>query len=60
MLRKRLIELAVAQGFDEDEVRAAVVDRIGRSLDELTTAELGPLVEAAAAKLRQIRQGQTA
>ncbi len=59
-LRKRLMELAVAQGFDEDGVRAAVVDRMGKSLDDLTVAELGPLVEAAAKKLQETRQAQSA
>ena len=59
-LRKRLIEIAVEQGFDEDGVRTAVVDRMGKSIDDLTAAELGPLVEAAANKLRQMQQGQAA
>ena len=40
-LRKRLIEIAVEQGFDEDGVRTAVVDRMGKSIDDLTAAELG-------------------
>ena len=59
-LRKRLIEIAVEQGFDEDGVRTAVVDRMGKSIDDLTAAELGPLVEAAANKLRQMQQAQAA
>ncbi len=59
-LRKQLIEIAVEQGFDEDGVRTAVVDRMGKSIDDLTVAELGPLVEAAANKLNQMRQGQAA
>ena len=59
-LRKRLIEIAVEQGFDEDGVRTAVVDRMGKSIDDLTAAELGPLVEAAANKLNQMRQAQAA
>ena len=58
-LRKRLIEIAVEQGFDEDGVRTAVVDRMGKSIDDLTAAELGPLVEAATNKLRQMQQGQS-
>ena len=58
-LRKRLIEIAVEQGFDEDGVRTAVVDRMGKSIDDLTAAELGPLVEAAANKLRQMQQAQS-
>ena len=52
-LRKRLVELGGEPGFDEDQMRTAVMDRLGRSLDDLTAVELGPLVEAAAAKLRQ-------
>ena len=59
-LRKQLIEIAVKQGFDEDGVRTAVVDRMGKSIDDLTAAELGPLVEAAANKLNQMRQAQAA
>ena len=59
-LRKRLIEIAGEQGLDEDRVRSAVVDRLGKSLDDLTAAELGPLVEAAANKLNQMRQAQVA
>ena len=59
-LRKRLIEIAAEQGLDEDQVRTAVVDRTGKSLDDLTAAELGPLVEAAANKLREMQQAQAA
>ena len=58
-LRKRLIEIAAEQGLDEDQVRSAVTDRTGKSLDDLTAAELGPLVEAAANKLRQMQQAQS-
>ena len=59
-LRKRLIEIAAEQGLDEDKVRTAVTDRTGKSIDELDAAELGPLVEAAANKLRQMQQAQAA
>ena len=59
-LRKRLIEIAAGQGLDEDQVRTAVVNRTGKSLEDLTAAELGPLVEAAAAKLREMQQAQAA
>ncbi len=55
-LRKRLIEIAAEQGLDEDQVRTAVVDRTGKGIDDLDAAELGPLVEAAANKLRQMQQ----
>ena len=57
-LRKRLFEIAAEQGLDEDQVRTAVVDRTGKSIDDLTADELGPLVEAAANKLRQMKQEQ--
>ena len=55
-LRKRLIEIAAEQGLDENQVRTAVVDRTGKGIDDLSAAELGPLVEAAANKLRQMQQ----
>ena len=58
-LRKRLIEIAAEQGLDEDQVRSAVTDRTGKSLDDLDGTELGPLVEAAANKLRQMQQAQS-
>ena len=57
-LRKRLFEIASEQGLEEDQVRSAVVDRTGKSIDDLTAEELGPLVEAAANKLRQMKQEQ--
>ena len=57
-LRKRLVHLGVEQGFDEDQVRDAVVDRTGKSLEELTAAELTPLVESATGRLHQLRQPQ--
>ena len=60
MLRRRLIEIAAEQGLDEDQVRTAVVDRTGKSIDDLTADELGPLVEAAANKLREMKQAQAA
>lgn len=59
-LRKRLIEIAAEQGFDEDGVRTAVVERTGKSIDDLTVDELGPLVEAAANKLREMKRAQAA
>ena len=59
-LRKRLMELAVEQGFDEPKVRAAVRRQTGKDLDDLTAEDLGPLVEAAANKLRQMKQAQAA
>ena len=59
-MRKRLVELAAAQGFDEDQLGAAVVNQMGKSIDDLTADELGSLVEAAANKLNQMRQAQAA
>ena len=59
-LRKRLFEIAADQGLNEDQVRSAVVDRTGKSIDDLEAADLGPLVEAAANKLRQMKQAQAA
>ena len=59
-LRKRLIELAGEQGFDEAKVRAAVKRQMGKDLDDLTAAEIGlTLVQSAADKLRE-KQAQTA
>ena len=57
-LRKRVFEIAAEQGFDQDGVRTAVVERTGKSVDDLTAAELRPLVEAAANKLNQMNQEQ--
>ena len=51
-LRRRLMELAGEQGFDEAKVRAAVQRQTGKDLDDLTADEIGTLVEAAANKLR--------
>lgn len=56
MLRKRLMELGTAQGFNEEQVREAVSARTGRDLDKLTAADLAPLVKAAASKLNQMRR----
>ena len=59
-LRKRLMELCAKQGFDEAQVQAAVQRQTGKSTDDLTTDELGSLIEAAANKLNQMRQAQAA
>ena len=56
MLRNRLFELGAAQGFDEDGVRTAVEDKLGKRIDDLTAAELAPLVEGAANKVRQMKR----
>ena len=52
-LRTTLVRLGVMQGFGEDQVRAAVRAKTGRDLDEVTAAELAPLIEGAAGKLGQ-------
>ena len=58
-LRKRLMELAGEQGFDEAKVRAAVKRQMGKELDDLTADELRKLVESADEKLRE-KQAQAA
>ena len=58
--RKRLVELGAEQGFDEDQVRSAVMDRLGKNLDDLTAAELTPLVESATRKAHLAQQQQAA
>ena len=55
-LRAQLIDLSEQQGFSEEQVRAAVLRKAGRDLDELTVADLTPLIASAADKLQQ-RQG---
>ena len=59
-LRKRLVELGAEQGFDENQVRSAVAERLGKSLDDLTAKEVMPLVESATQKLHRIQQAQAA
>ena len=59
-LRQRLVELGIEQGFDEDQVRDAVTERLGKNLDDLTAAELTPLVESATRKAYQAQQAQAA
>ena len=56
MLRRRLLELGAAQGFNEQQVQEAVKARTGMDLDALEAAELAPLVKAAANKLNKMRQ----
>ena len=59
-LRRRLVELGVEQGFDEEQVRSAVTERLGKSLDDLTAQELTPLVESATRKAYLAQQPQAA
>ena len=59
-LRKRLMELCVKQGFDDEQVQTAIQRQTGKEIDDLTVDELGSLIEAAANKLNQMRQAQAA
>ncbi len=52
-LRQSLLDLGAAQGFDEKQVRTAVHAKAGKDMDELSSLELSPLVQGAAAKLRR-------
>ena len=52
-LRAQLIDLSAQQGFSEEQVRAAVLRKTGRDLDELSVDDLTPLIASAAAKLQQ-------
>ena len=46
-LRSRLVELGVQQGFDEQQVRAAVRKQTNRDLEDLPAPELNSLVQRA-------------
>ena len=59
-LSKRLMELCSKQGFDEEQIQAAVQRETGKSIDDLTADEFGSLIEAAANKLNQMQQAQAA
>ena len=54
-LRGQLIALSLEQGFTEEQVRAAVQTKTGRSLDELGPDELNPLIASAADKLERMQ-----
>ena len=58
VLRGQLIELSAQQGFSEQQLRAAVETKTGRSLDELGPAELNPLIASAAEKLERRRAAE--
>ncbi len=55
-LRAQLVDLSEQQGFSEEQVRAAVLRKTGRDLNELGVDALTPLIASAAEKLQQ-RQG---
>ncbi len=57
-LRKELSEIASEMGLDDDRLRAQVVNKTGKSIDDLTADELKELVEAADKRLQQVKQGQ--
>ncbi len=57
-LRAQLIELSAQQGFSEEQVRAAVEAKTGRSLDQLGPDEINPLIASAAEKLEQRQQSE--
>ena len=59
-LRKRLFEITAERGFDEDTVRAEVLRRTDKNIDDLDASELGGLVKAASDKLREMKQAQAA
>ena len=52
-LRAQLIDLSEQQGFSEEQVRAAVLRKVGCNLDELGVDELTPLIASAVEKLQQ-------
>ena len=56
-LRGRLIALGAEQGFGEDQVREAVRKQTGRDLDDLPARDLKPLVEGAARKVNESKEG---
>ncbi len=56
-LRGRLIALGAEQGFDEERVREAVRKQTGKDLDDLPARDLKPLVENAARKVNEAKEG---
>ena len=54
-LRKRVLELGREQGFEDEQVTAAVRARTGRGIDELNAGELKALAASAEKKLRETR-----
>ncbi len=57
-LRGRLIALGAEQGFGEDQVREAVKKQTGKELDDLPARDLKPLVEGAARKVNEAKNGE--
>ncbi len=52
-LRAQLLDLSEQQGFSEEQVRAAVLRKTGRDLNELGVDDLTPLIDSAVEKLQQ-------
>ena len=57
-LRRTLVDLGVAQGYDEAQMRAAVRTKTGKNLDDLSVSELTHLIEGAARKVQQAQRAQ--
>ena len=57
-LRRTLVDLGLAQGFTEGQMRAAVRSKTGKDLDVLPVSELTRLVEGAARKVQQAGEAQ--
>ena len=57
-LRKRVLELGREQGFEDEQVAAAVRARTGRGIDELNAGELKALAVSAEKKLREARESE--
>ena len=57
-LRKRVLELGREQGFEDEQVAAAVRARTGRGIDELNAGELKALAASAEKKLREARESE--
>lgn len=54
-LRSRLVEMGIQQGFDEQQVRAAVRKQTNRDLEDLPAPELNSLVQRAARKVQEMK-----
>ena len=57
-LRKRVLELGREQGFEDDQVAAAIRARTGKGIDELNAGELKSLAASAEKKLREARESE--
>lgn len=55
-LRNTLIQLAAMQGFDEEQLRAAVKAKKRKELDDLTASDIAPLIQGATENLQQMQE----